>query len=464
MDSDQDLPTEHNPKATSPLVDEVSDSPAQTLLHGKHEMISPGQQKQGTQWSPGMLKQFPYRGVLALIGCVLCIAASVVILMTSDGQPVTDWSISPAVYLAFLTTVLNALARFAFSEGYKISWWSAAIRGTTVSHLHRYWAGGDSVLSVVLPGRGFGIVSLAKLATTLIAIDQPLIQRASSIVPRQLTTSVTVTAPIAPEIPYGYTANQWSPAVLVSSISMKLPMLSAFGGYNSKSPITHNFTGCADTCTGIVRASGFKTNCSTSTYEFNPWSFLEHASDAAAEPTSPFNVSWNINLDRTNTIPAYITSLAYYAHDTAPFPYTTCTSSMMTLRYCHLHSATLEYPVQLQGNNLTFTGAIDNLTVVSVQPPVNYYSGADKLDFGWTTVGFVIAATILFNSTARYTFGGIGGGSQLNLPDVTSSQFVDITAANYPGCATWADPTPYMLSAMNEMAFRLSLEASNATY
>jgi hypothetical protein len=67
-----------------------------------------------------------------------------------------------------------------------------------------------------------------------------------------------------------------------------------------------------------------------------------------------------------------------------------------------LYSATLDYYVQLQGNNLIFTEAIDNLTAVSVQPSADQSYGIDAggLGFGWTTVGFGIAAATKLTSVA----------------------------------------------------------------
>ncbi|EHK40217.1 hypothetical protein TRIATDRAFT_159423 [Trichoderma atroviride IMI 206040] len=98
--------------------------------------------------------------------------------------------------MALLTTALNILALVAVGEGVKMAWWNAAIRGTTVFSLHDNWA---------MPHRSFNIISLAKLAVTLIAIDQPLIQRASSVVSQHPSLAVSVIAPIAQEIPFGYT-------------------------------------------------------------------------------------------------------------------------------------------------------------------------------------------------------------------------------------------------------------------
>lgn len=83
----------------------------------------------GHEWSPGILNGFPFRGAISVFLCLSCIIASIIILIVSDGQPTTDWRVSPTVYLALFTTGINLLARFAFHEGAKIAWWYKALQG-----------------------------------------------------------------------------------------------------------------------------------------------------------------------------------------------------------------------------------------------------------------------------------------------------------------------------------------------
>ncbi|KAM0460082.1 hypothetical protein ACHAO4_002212 [Trichoderma viride] len=444
------------------IVEEIPESSASAPLHEKYEAVRPDQQQQGVKWSPGIIRRLPYIGILALVGCIACIAASVGILVASNGQPIDDWSVSPTVYLALLTTALNILARVAFGEGIKIAWWNAAIRGTSVFSLHDYWASGDSALYSAMPRRSFNIISLAKLAVTLIAIDQPLIQRASSVVSQHPSQAISVTAPIAQEIPFGYTGDQYGSAVELESVSMSFPMLQAFNAYNQKSTITHNFTGCADTCTGVVQAGGFVANCSTSDFLINPDSIIP-TTTPDNKTLSAFNVSWDVPFASQSDTPS-ITSLVFYSHKNTG----NCSNATLTMRSCQLRSATLEYPIQIQGNNLTFTETLDNLTEVSIQPSaLSCGSMADggRLSVGWTAAGFGLAAQQLFNSKAYYAFIlGPYDGIHLFLPDIISNQFVDLSSASNEGCATWTDPTPYMLSAMNELAFRVSLGAINEEY
>lgn len=70
------------------------------------------------------------------------------------------------------------------------------------------------------------------------------------------------------------------------------------------------------------------------------------------------------------------------------------------MRSCQLRSATLKYPIQIQGNNLTFTESLDDLTKVSIQSPAlscGSMANGGRLSVGWTEAGFGLQ---LFNSKA----------------------------------------------------------------
>jgi hypothetical protein len=129
----------------------------------------------------------------------------------SDGAPIQDWKISPSVYLAVFTTGINMFARFAFHEGATIQWWYKAIRRGTIKDIHDHWAHSDGFWAAFRAFRAFrrsNWVSLASITVTVIVVDQPLIQQASTIVSETRSFPVTVTAPIAPEIPKDYTGFQ----------------------------------------------------------------------------------------------------------------------------------------------------------------------------------------------------------------------------------------------------------------
>ena len=212
---------------------------------------------------PGFWVQFPWRVILPIVGCLVCLSGSIAILVRSDGQPVEHWSLSPTVYLALLTTITNMLLRYAFKEGAAISWWYKAFRGGTVQDLHKHWSSGDGFWSALGSGRHFNYASLGCIAATLVVIDQPLIQRASTVVSVPRSYSSNITAIIAPEIPWGYTGYQSGRGSFQQLMTQ--PMISAFNSYNTQASINSGFSGCKDTCKGYIEAGGLAAQCTTIT-------------------------------------------------------------------------------------------------------------------------------------------------------------------------------------------------------
>jgi Protein of unknown function (DUF3176) len=423
---------------------------------------------QGQEWAPGFWRQMPLRGILALFLSLFCMAGSVAVLYRSDGQPVRDWKISPTVYLALLTTGANMTLRFAFNQGVKISWWHKALRGATVRDLHYQWSSGDGFWTALFSGRHFSLVSLASIATTLVVIDQPLIQRASTVISTPISYPVNVIAQISPEIPYGYTGYQIGRGA--DQQVMTGPMISAFNDYNSQNPMTTNFSGCTDTCTGFVNAGGLAAQCSTIS---GPVQYLLHtdndfgggdvpADDFLAE--SPFGVTFALGGSESETNGTQITMVVSYTNTST----VNCTG-IKTQRTCTLRPATLRYPITLQGKTLSLGNILDDSTVQSFQPPSGDWISIDGgSDYDrWTIGGLYLAATSLFSSNASYEFAG-AIGNVMYLPDTLSNQFLQIAVSNdsatiyelprpLPCTSNWGDPTTHILSALNEMAFRISL-------
>ena len=219
---------------------------------------------------------------MALLISLGCIAGSIAVLYASDGQPVRDWKIYPTVYLALLMTGANMSLRLAFNQGVKISWWYHAIRGSSVRKLHNQWASGDGFWSALSSGRHFNLVSLASIATTLVVIDQPLIQRASTVISASISRPANVTAHIAPEIPWGYTGYQTGRGS--TQMVMSSAMISSWNDYNQNAQMIINSTDCIDTCTGFVNAAGLAAQCSTVS---GPIAYILHTDNIVGDGLDP---------------------------------------------------------------------------------------------------------------------------------------------------------------------------------
>ncbi|KAN0099206.1 hypothetical protein V8E51_012981 [Hyaloscypha variabilis] len=440
-------------------------SSSEILLKSRCQLYSdlsrqPPEDSEGDTWEPGARRRLPYRGVLALLGCLGCIAISFIVLVKSNGQPTSSWTLSPAVYIALATTGTNMLARYAFKEGMRIAWWRRALRGGTVRDLHDHWAHANGFWSAIFACRRTNLVTLASLSVTAMIIDQPLIQRASSIASITKTSPVNVTAPIAPEIPWGYTG--WENGRVSGNQVMTQPMISVFNDYNRQAPIITTFSGCNGTCTGWVDAGGLAATCNTTSFPIT----VEMSYDTLAKPISMFGVSFNF--------PGPVMTVAYTNNSNS-----NACSGTRTERACLLLSATLRYPITLTGNIVTIGDVLNDGSTKSFQPlaPYDWYPflGGDDFSF-WTLGGLYVAASSLFSSNATYTFEG-GIGFTLSIPDILSTQFLEFPSENVSGIqgiwnltrpescgCNWTDPTSYILTALNTMAFRLSLSAAHWPY
>lgn len=434
--------------------------------------FSEAREDKGFQWRPGVWTHIPVPGILAVVGALICIAGTVAVLVRSDGMLVTHWTLSPTVYIALMTTGTNMLLRFAFHEGNKIAWWYKAIQGGTLRDLHSRWESGDGFWGALGSGRRFNLVSLASLAATLIVIDQPLIQRASTIVSADFTKPSNITAFIAPEIPYGYTGAQYGRGS--SQQVMTQPMIAAFNDYNSQAPITPGFTGCTDTCTGFVDAGGLAAECTTVT---GPIAYLQsprvNASngilDSAFLAQSPFSVNFTLRPQQSMNASYIQMDVAYTTN-----AHTGNCGGTLVYRSCKLRSATLSYPITLHNLTLELGNITQDARIKAFQPAGNSSGSIDGGgDYGrWTLGGLYLAATSLFQANATYQF--IGAlGTLLTLPDTLSNQFLETPVGNdtlyglgIPQVcfSNWTDPTSHILSALNQIAFRVSINGASFPY
>lgn len=433
--------------------------------------VPDGQHHGGDPWLPGIWRQFPYRGTFAILGCMSLIIASIVVLVVSDGQPTEDWRLSPTVYLAFFMTGTNMLARFAFHDGVKIAWWYKALQGGTVRDLHVQWSHADGFFTALFSGRDFGMVTLASIAVTIMVIDQPLIQRASSVVSVPRMSPVQITASIAPEIPWGFTGFESGRGD--EAQIMTQPMITAFNAFNGGAPISSGFSGCTDTCTGWIEAGGLAANCNSTT---GPIIYESNIETGGGVNLSPFSATFGL-LGQTgpplNLSSQMVVNIAY----TNNSGYAGRCSGIRTERTCYLAPATIRYPVKLTGSTLEINGEILSAgQVQSFSPPpiTGFIDGGGDYDY-WTLGGMFVAANSLFASNATYHIND--AVQYVTLPDTLSSQFLVLPNQNNTivngslylntpiVCNTsWSDPTSYILSSLNNIALRASLVAAVYPY
>lgn len=86
-----------------------------------YELQQTGRSNQHIQdpnWNPGFWVRFPWIGLSALLGVLLCSASSVVVLEVSNGQSETEWPqrIPPNVLLNLINNVANTCFTIAIGK------------------------------------------------------------------------------------------------------------------------------------------------------------------------------------------------------------------------------------------------------------------------------------------------------------------------------------------------------------
>jgi formate hydrogenlyase subunit 3/multisubunit Na+/H+ antiporter MnhD subunit len=128
------------------------------------------------------LKGIPWLAFLSLMGVLLCMGASVAIIVISDGQIVESWLVRPAVNLAILSALSNVALGIAFSEAVVSTWWSRAEKGASLEELHYIWNRGEGLTFFSALGAGPSARKVARTMLALIIIKVatgPLLQRAT---------------------------------------------------------------------------------------------------------------------------------------------------------------------------------------------------------------------------------------------------------------------------------------------
>src|SRR6186713_2203771 len=158
-------------------------------------------------WKTGKSSPKPILSIAALILGLVCTVAALVVLLVSDGQPISGWTVKPAVLLAIFSTIANSMVAVALSKGLAITWWRRALHGATVAEIHRTWECGQSFFGALQHAWRFEKVSVASLFAMLMLVNGPLLQRSSTVRSFKFETMINLSLPAAEELPSGFTGS-----------------------------------------------------------------------------------------------------------------------------------------------------------------------------------------------------------------------------------------------------------------
>jgi hypothetical protein len=282
-------------------------------------IISPSQ-----LWRPG-LQNTPWLAIAAILIAVACLIASTIIIVVSDNQPVSSWSIRLAVLLAIISSISHLALGFAISNARTIIWWRNALHRTTIGQLYylwnptRHWRSLESAIPGIDYKKIFFttiIVSIANLATA------PLLQRAIYIQNGFITKDTTLEIGMVERIPaahIGYVDYRHIESDIPGSIrgtssnvSVAPPWSNIIQQWKANTTIlipAHPKNYCNGRCEGNIRATGVITNCSSTTRSVslnngtNVFSidFIQRE-DYAHMPILTFTTTYSVAVDNSTCV------------------------------------------------------------------------------------------------------------------------------------------------------------------
>jgi hypothetical protein len=202
---------------------------------------------EGNVWQPAIFRNAPIWGLGAVFGTLACCVGTILIVIVSNGDKVESWKVQPSVLLAILIAGANATMTFALAGGAVNAWWYKAYKGATVTEIQWQWSLGDSLWDAMCAGRHVSLVALATIVGTWAVFGtDPLMQRSTGVISKNITEPVSVIASIAPLIPYGYTGISTTRGG--TAFAPTPPAMDAARDFFNKVPINLGFYGCKDNC------------------------------------------------------------------------------------------------------------------------------------------------------------------------------------------------------------------------
>ncbi|KAK0614391.1 hypothetical protein B0T14DRAFT_570330 [Immersiella caudata] len=327
----------------------------------------------GETWRTGFWRRLPMLALLSALCTLLSTVACAVALRASDGANTEDWQVAPSVLVSIFTAFGNAALRLALAEGFQMAWWTRVTeKPRTITRLHEYYQHGTSALSAGLSLRHPSFIGVASLLVTILAIDGPLLQRASStalVVRSANATPVAMT--LGKELPYGFTGVVFSHhgRDTASRSLLSEDFTAVFDDYSQRRPIlaTHTLgSGCRGICEGEIEASGLWKTCNSSEENVVTPLMNETQARRALLNRTLFGVEWK-HVTRT---PPFITvdvgqtpingarnpdNIPYVILNITYSPPPANGSRSIFTHTCRLYSGTSRYPIRI--NNDTAQGS-----------------------------------------------------------------------------------------------------------
>lgn len=296
------------------------------------------------------------------------------------------------------------------------------------------------MLSILEGGWHFNRVALASVLVGIVAIDGPLLQRASRVTTMEFVATRDVTVGLVADVdmtefPTGYSSGR------AGDIAMLTPeFLPVVQSFSANEPIDLRYLGCNGTCITEIVGPGLDVQCVRSTKDF-----VLNMTTGSETPVVSFTFSFG-----GQHKPGLIE-----LHTDLPIIETPTKSS---IRDCKLRLSQVRYQVQLNNGTVQMLSpAADKNNTIKTIELYSETKGAGQ--FVTTLGGLYLSADRKWSGSAYLML----NGAPFQL--MTSGETPLIYLNTFDGLRriyTWEDPTDIFIASMRELMFRTAIAASRS--
>lgn len=408
------------------------------------------------QLKPSFFSGVPWLGTAGILIAIASAVGSIAALYSANDKAVDSWpsqhaSIQLTVMLAVLIAVGNLGLRIAHKEGTTLTWWIMMSKGATLADSHRTWEHGSSAWSSALAILHLHIskIGLVSILMAFHFASGPLIQRATDVTTGTSMEPATFQAQLSPYMFLEPTAYYMTRASVPTTISTEF--MNIILAHNNREPIKLDLKGCDGVCSGTLVGAGFDFDCAQKKKKYS-------LGPEFGDPGTTWIVG-SIQINGSTTDNPDTVHVETIHKGDAPH------IGNFTVTTCVVHSARVKYPftytngtIQLEGPTST-TGGIVNRTEEMI------YLETEMSGMGrWASRlgGFGLALSQIHNSNVELYWTGqmaLEGQGPMMYSYISSN---DSSLGELS--MTWSDPTPSVLGAFNEIAFRTAVAFSNSSF
>ena len=322
----------------------------------------------GRPWRPGLLRQLPWTGLLALLIGFGCGVAALTIALVSNGKALDYWrvysySVQPTVLLAVLVTFTNALLGYAFASGITIFWWLSALNGRTLRQLHASQSRSDSLVAALTLRPVVNTVTIASMLTVLLLMDQPLFQRGVRVISQSSEESRNMSIMISSSPLQRGATGVFPDHSPTARPELFHPLYAqVVRQYQNRDPIQFALPGCKGRCDFDVISTGWEVDCiewetpyhmmDSSHYQvfYHYKNKTQYRGPPRIQPVFSVNITYHPGFYEEG--PPYKLYDSFHIDTSVMYKATPGVNGTMRWRNCTLSEALIKYPVEVSNDTL----------------------------------------------------------------------------------------------------------------